>query len=203
MRLLDDGGVEIVLRTETLRLGDLRDAPLARAPVEHLALGDEVVHRAGRLEDRRRGIGAVAVVEVEVVDLQAAERVVAGLDDMFAGETGLVGLVVLPAEEDLARNEVAAAAPAGFLQDRAHHEFGLAVGVGLGVVEKINAGVVGGVEELFRDGVADLLAEGDPRAEGERADLQAGFAERTMGHAHAGSMNSGDGLSNDYFGRPA
>ena len=88
----------------------------------------------------------MTIIEIEIVDLQAEERGVARLDDVFAREAGLVGLVVFPAEENLAGNEEAAAPPAGFFEDGAHDELGLAVGVSLGVVEEIDPGVVGGVQ---------------------------------------------------------
>jgi hypothetical protein len=39
--------------------------------------------------------------------------------------------------------------------------------------KKIDAGVVGGVEEFLGDGIAYLFAEGDPGTKGERGNLQA------------------------------
>ena len=167
---------------EALRCGDLDGAPFTGAPVEHLALGDQVVHGAGGFEDGRGGVRPVAIVEVEVVDLKAPESAVAGFDHVLAGQAGLVGFVVFAAEKHFAGNEVAAAAPAGFFENGAHDNFGLAIGIGLGVVEEIDAGVVGGVEEAVCDGVTDLFAEGHPGAEGEGGDLQAGFSEGAVEH---------------------
>ena len=167
---------------EPERFLELHGTPLAGAPIENFALGDEVVHRAAGFKDRRRGIGAVAIEEVKIVNLQAGEGGVAGLEEVLAGEAGLVGLLVFAAEVGFARNKVAAAAPTGFFQNCAHDNLGLAGGVDLGVVEKIDAGVVGGVEELLGDGIADLLTKGDPSTEGERGNLQAGAAEVAVNH---------------------
>ncbi len=196
--LLGDRRVEVVFVADGEGLGELGGGPFAGAPVEDFALNDEIVHRAAGFGDGRGGIGAVAVVEVEVVNLEALEGVVAGFDEVFAREAGLVGLVVFPAEKGFAGNDVAAAAPAAFLEDVAHHELGLAVGVGLGVVEEIDARVVGGVEEFLGDGVADLFAEGDPGAEGQRADLKTGATKGAVEHCHgAATMNDRCPMSND------
>ena len=189
--LLGDGGVEVVAVAEGEGLGELGGGPFAGAPVEDFALHDEVVHGAAGFEDGRGGVGAVAVVEIEVVHLETLEGVVAGLDEVFAGEAGLVGFIVFPAEEGFGGHDVTAAAPLRLFEDVAHDEFGFAVGVGLGVVEEVHAGVVGGVEEFFGDGVADLFAEGDPGTEGEGGDLQAGAAEGAVEHIHA-DMNMND-----------
>src|SRR5690606_8757911 len=105
-------------------------------------------------------------------------------DDVLAGEAGLVGALVLGAEENLAGNDEAAAAPFALFEDVAHYALCLAGGVALGVVEEVHARVVGGVHEFFGDGVADLVAEGHPRAEGERADFEAGVSEGAVEHGH-------------------
>ena len=53
--------------------------PFRRAPVQHLALADQRVHRPHGFRDRRVGIGAVAEIQVEVIHAQALERGVAGV----------------------------------------------------------------------------------------------------------------------------
>ncbi len=60
------------------------------------------MHGAGGLRDRHDGVGTVAEIEIEIVNLQAAQGRMAGLDHVFAGQTVFVGAVAFGAEEDLA-----------------------------------------------------------------------------------------------------
>ena len=53
---------------------------------------------------------------------------------------------------------------ANFERMAPHDFFGLSVGVDFGVVEEIDARIVGCLEARLGDGVVDLLAEGDPGA---------------------------------------
>ena len=51
--------------------------------IAHLALRHELTHRADCLFDRRVGVDPVLVVQVDVVDAEAAERGLAGLTDVL------------------------------------------------------------------------------------------------------------------------
>src|SRR3546814_6243865 len=64
----------------------------------------------------------------------------------------------------------------------AHHPFCGAVGVGLGVVEEIDAVVPGRGDEVACFAARDAVAERGPRAEGQRGQLQAGGAEAAVLH---------------------
>ena len=69
------------------------------------------------------------------------------------------------------------------LGDRlAHDALRLAARVRLGVVEEVHAGLVGGVETFHRGVDAELVAERDPRSEGQHADLEAAAAEASIFH---------------------
>ena len=176
---------------------ELGGRPFAGAPVEHFALRNEVVHCADGLQQRGGGVGPVAEIEVEVVHLEAPQRGMTGLDDVLAGQPHFIGAVVLRPEIYLAGNKKAAAPPAGFFQDIAHDHLGLAVGVTLGIVEEVHAGIVGGMQQVAGDRVADLAAEGDPGAKGQRRDLQAGRTEPAVDHGHEPrSMRPPAGMSN-------
>jgi hypothetical protein len=54
-------------------------AKLLPADVEHLAFADELFHRLPDLLPRRRPVDVVHLVEVDVVGLQPAQAVLAGL----------------------------------------------------------------------------------------------------------------------------
>ena len=84
---------------------DLLDGPLAEADLAGLAGLDDLGERLHRLLDRRVRIRAVALVEVDVVGLQALQRGVDLLVDLLAGEAA-VRLVVRHREEDLGGEDV-------------------------------------------------------------------------------------------------
>ena len=57
---------------------------------------DECVHGPNRFFDGRIGIGPMTEIKVEIVDAESTEGSVAGLDDVFLAEAGLIGLVATP-----------------------------------------------------------------------------------------------------------
>ncbi len=64
-------------RVHSVRAADRLGARLGEAEVAHLAGRHELGHRAHRLLDRRVGVDAVLVVEVDVIDAEAPERALA------------------------------------------------------------------------------------------------------------------------------
>ena len=132
------GGDEL-LRAGHLERGlDLLDGPLAEADLAGLAGLADLGERLHRLLDRGLGIGAVALVEVDVVGLQPLERGVDLLVDLLAGEAA-VGL--RHREEDLGGEDVGAAVEV--LQDLAPRRLGGAAAVDVGGVEEVDAGLEG------------------------------------------------------------
>ena len=76
---------------EFIGLGNLLGGPLGGAPVQHLALAHQVVHCPHGLADGGVRIRAVAEIQVQVIHLQALQRLVAGLGDVLATEPELGG----------------------------------------------------------------------------------------------------------------
>jgi hypothetical protein len=79
------------------------------------------------------------------------QRAVDGLHQVLAVERvlavdGVAGAVQAP--EELGRDDVVQARPAQLLERLAHHLFAAAAGVDLGVVEEVDAGVIGGGHHL-------------------------------------------------------
>ena len=106
----------------------------------------------------------------------------ARIADVLPRETALGGELAAP--EDLGGDAVSVAREPELLQRAPHDALGLTGGVRLGVVEEVDAGLEGELEQLDRGAVVHLRREGDPRAEGERADLEAGTAEAAGGFVH-------------------
>ncbi len=63
---------------------DLFRLPLGDAPVEELALADQVLVRLHGLVQRRIGVGAMALVQVQVVGAEPAQRALDALEEMLA-----------------------------------------------------------------------------------------------------------------------
>jgi len=161
---------------------DLIGLPLRGAPVQHLALLDELAHGAHGFFQRRFVVGAVAEVQVEVVDLQPAQAVVTRIAHMLLGQAFLRRQLATPVH--LGGHDVGAARPTELLQCLAHEAFRFAGGIALGVVEEVDSRVVGLAHQAHRGGEVDLLVEGHPRAKRQRADLQARGTKTTVRHLH-------------------
>src|SRR4029453_5322353 len=63
-----------VLARDAVRLGQLLGGEVGAADRADLPLPHELVERPERLRDRRRGVGLVQVVEVDVVGPETSER---------------------------------------------------------------------------------------------------------------------------------
>ncbi len=162
-----------------LGLGDVPAREVRRARVEHLALGDEGLHRLPDLVPRRVAVDVVELVQVDVVGLQPPQRRFAGPPDVQRGQEGVVGPVVhrpvqLRGDHRLLAPTAALGEPAS--DDLLGPALPLAPPVHVGRVEEVDAGLVGGVHD--REGVllGGLRAEVH-RAEAQSADRQAGAAQ--------------------------
>ena len=172
------GRSRCALLRDPLRLDDLRGQERRRAEVADLALADEVGQRAERLVDVDLRPRAVHLVEVDVVDLQAAQRVLDLADDPAARAARLVGVLVVHVAVELGGQEDVVAAALAGLQRLADDLLGLAAGVDVGGVDDVDAGVEGAVDDRDRLVVVGVAPRAEHhRAEGQRADLDAGPAE--------------------------
>ena len=127
------------------------------------------------------GPRAVHLVEVDVVDLQAAQRVLDLADDPAARVARLVGVLVVHVAVELGGQEDVVAAALAGLQRLADDLLGLAAGVDVGGVDDVDAGVEGAVDDRDRLVVVGVAPRAEHhRAEGQRADLDAGAAERSV-----------------------
>ncbi len=113
-------------------LGNLNvlGAPLGGAPVEGLALVDDPVHRANGLLDGGMDVGAVAVNDVDVVELETLQAGSKTLNNVLAGAALVVGLEVLAvvaAPEDLGGDDNVRARYVELPQDLAEADLGLTI----------------------------------------------------------------------------
>ncbi len=90
----------------------------------------------------------------------------------------------MDAPEELGRDHVGPPGPRQLLERLTHDPLRLAAGVDLGVVEEVDAGVVGVLHALEARVEPHLAPERDPRSEREDAELQARIAHAAVLHLH-------------------
>ena len=181
-RLLGVESREAAPLGDPLGLDDVGGVGLRRADRADLAAADQVGQCGEGLLDVGAGVGAVELVEVDVVGLQATQRVLHGGDDpaprgallvrVLAGRAAEHRAAELGGEHDLV--------PAPF-QGLADDVLGVAVGVG--GVDEVDAGVQRLVDDAGRvlGGIAHGCGE-HQGAQGVGADLDAGPAEGAVLH---------------------
>ena len=167
-------------------LGELVGRHGRAADVAHLARAHDLVERVHGLLDRRVGIEAMDLVDVDVVGLQALELEVDGRHQVLAAGADVV-LAVAHADADLGRQHDILALR--HLHERGAHDLLGAAGiVGVGGVEEGDADIERALEIGRRLGLVELApaaaALGAPRiaAETDAADDQARAAERSILH---------------------
>jgi hypothetical protein len=151
--------------------------------VPDLARADQVVQRIQDLFHRRHGIPEVQPIKIDVVGLQAAQG---GFDrsiDVLSPVAARIGIAARGVEGELRRQDHLIAH--GALADEfAEHLFAFALCVGVGGVDEIAARVEVTVENSAGVGLfvapAPFGSKGHG-AEAQRADAQAGAAERDVG----------------------
>ena len=131
------------LARRPLRLDDLTGGERVRTDVSNLALVDEVAQRPKRLLDVGVRIGAVDLVEVDPVGVQASQRVL-DLGDDSSARVAPVVVVFVYRHVDLRRQHDVVAAP---FQRLADNLLGLAGRVDVGGVEEVDPGVEGSVDD--------------------------------------------------------
>jgi len=182
-RLLGAEPLEAASLGHPLGFDDVGGGHRGRADRTDLAAADQVRERGQRLLDVCVGVRSVDLVEVDVVGLQAAQRVLDRGHDPAPRGASLIGIVTHRATQLGGKDDVAAAS----LERLPHDLFGLAVGVHVGGVDEVDPRVQCFVDDT--DGVVVVgVADGPdgPEHHGtERigTDLDAGAAEGAVLHA--------------------
>ena len=190
---LDHAGVEVVealLRHQPQRapppggLVGLHHVPAGEvraADVQHLALGDQQVHRLPDLVPRGVTVDVVHLVEVDVVGLQAPQAVVARLTDVQRRQLRRVRPLVATAV-DLGREHGLLPPATALREPPADDLLGLGAAVDVGGVEEVHARLERRVHQLVARRLVGVGAEVH-RAEAQGADAEAGAAEEAVIHA--------------------
>ena len=129
------------------RLHHLPSGHIADAQRADLAGAHQIVERAQGLVERRERVEAVQLVEVDVVELQAAQAGLDLVDDMVSALAAAVGLLAhhaggLGGDDDLVARQFQR------FERMADQRLGLAERVDIGGVDEVDAGVVG-LRDLF------------------------------------------------------
>ena len=171
------------------RLHDLPGGEVGAADRSHEAAAHAVVERPQRLFERRDGVEAVDLVEVDVIE---AEPFQAGGDlihDVAAREADRVRPLSHPGAH-FGGDDHVLALDAEVAQRLPDLNFGLAFGIDVGCVDEIDARFERAGDELGGGGLIER-ADGAPepaaamkrhRPEADLGDVLAGAAERTIAH---------------------
>ena len=153
--------------------GDLPRRGVRDAEVAHLAGPNEVVERGHRLLDGGVHVPDVQPVQVDVVGLQAPQRVLAGVDQRLAARAAAVGIARIEVAAELGRDHQAIAAGGVAPDVVADDLLGVALGVEVGGVDEVAAEVDEAVDDLLgllhAGAPAEVFAERH-RPEAQRAD---------------------------------
>ena len=178
------------------RLGRCPGRHVGEPYVPDLARGYQVIEGAKGLVHRRYRVEVVQPVDVDVVGLQAAQRILQLLDDGLAAGAAPIRVTAIEIPEELGaeHDPVTQARTAG--QVLADDYLGMAVGVHVGRVDRVAAPVKISGQDRFglprAAPPAQVLAEGH-RPERERAETKTTAAERQVrGQRHETPLNKGD-----------
>ena len=144
------------------------------ADVAHFPRANEIIQGAQRLVDRDLRVGAMELVEINIVGLKALQGGVTLLDDMTSIIAGRQDIIFVHTAVDLGRqhNPMAFAVA---LQRLADHCFAAAARIDVGGIEEVDAGLNGAVHDVetlgLRRGMTEVHA-----AQAELADHDAGAA---------------------------
>src|ERR1700747_659236 len=147
-----------------MRPPDGRRSGLADAETAHLALADELAHRADCVLDRNGRIDPMDVIEVDNVGLQPSEALLAGFAHIFRPAGREARVAEQPEIAKLTRDDVIAAVPS----DRLGYELLVAAtAVAVGGIEKIDADLARPPDRRDPRGAVGLAVEWGHRAAAE------------------------------------
>jgi hypothetical protein len=124
-----------------------------------LPLRDRIVEEAQRFLDRRQRVPGMHLVEVDLLEAEAAERIVERLAEMPARQADIVGAVA-HRKAPLGGDDRLAGFGRARLQPASDDLFRLAGAVDVGGIDEIAAPGEIVVEQLVRGGLVGLRAEG-------------------------------------------
>ena len=156
-----------------LRLGDQLGRPRRRADGADLALSHKVAHGVHELGHVDVRVGSVHLVQVDPIGAESPEAALDGLHDPPPRRAPLVDAGAHRIPELRRQHDVVASprkCPAGDL-------FGLTVGIHVGRVDEVDAGVQRLMDRALALGMVGVAPRAEHHgAEREAADLQAGVA---------------------------
>ena len=166
-------------RDDPLRLDDLAGRVGGRSDVADLALAHEIGQRTEGLLDVRRRARAMHLIKIDVVRLQATQRILDLLHDPLPRTATMIGPVVHRHEELRRQHDIVATPLQGLTDDLLRHTAGIHVGG----VDEVDPGIEGAVNDA--DGVGAVVVAPRPehhRAQAQRAHRYPGPAQQSVFH---------------------
>lgn len=191
-RLIRNGSIAAVSVGERAGLLDLFRRPHRHAPVQNLALTNQVLVGAHGFFHGDIGICAMTLMEVEVRRLQPAKRALNALEYVFARQSSVIGMLGDREEGFAGQDDLVARQT---LKAFAQRSLCFTLRVDVRSVEEVDAEIEGATYELVGLGEVDSRAEGEPGPQGDFADLKAAATQCTCSHESESSRLSGQHLS--------
>ena len=188
LRLNHGDWVQVVAVDNALGFLEAGRTPLfGNAVIQHLALGDQVAHRAQGLGKVGGLVKTVAKVHVQIIGLHVLQRLVDAFENVLAGQAAVVhafagGEVDLAGDDEFLTRVL--------LEHFAEESFGGAARVSVRAVEEVDAGIVGELHGLLGHVLGRCALEiRDPAAQRDLADLQSRLADAAILHVYSLMIN--------------
>ncbi len=175
--LADDRAVDAEPVADVADLGDTPGAVVRDAEIAHLAVADQIAHRAHGLVQRRRVVFLVQVIDVDVVGAEPLQALFRRLQHPAPRQPAVIGIVADRVGEFGRQHPVLPVVG----NRAADHLLGVAAVVGIRRVDEVDAGLARLGDDPRRGRLVGRPAE-HHGAQADRRNLQAAAAELAVLH---------------------
>ena len=155
-----------MLFADRQRPDQLPGAVIGTGDIAHLALVDQIIECPQRFFNRSGIVRGVGIINIEVIRSQPPQAIFDGLQDMFEGESGIVGAGTLAVSHFRGQHHLMPLVFQGF----ADNLFRAAAGIAVGSIEGVDAFFERQVNYFIGFSLVYLLPE-DHRAQGNFGDF--------------------------------
>lgn len=190
LRLFNNGSDEAKSVTAGIGFSNSISRPFRSTPVEGLSVVDEIVEGSAGFFDGSGIIGSVAEDNIDVVQLESLEGVVAAFNDVLAGKTHVVNTSTT--EEELGGDNDLFSGEIELLESLTEGDFTLALAVTFSSVEEVDTIVERLLDQFLGSFFSLGIIGGKPVTETEDGDLETSGAEESVFHFSLGGFSHGE-----------
>mmetsp|Transcript_54036 Transcript_54036/g.74096 ORF Transcript_54036/g.74096 Transcript_54036/m.74096 type:complete len:216 (+) Transcript_54036:552-1199(+) len=180
LRLFNNRLVKSLSFTESDSLLNTGSSPLRGTPVECKATLNQVVHSSAGLLNWSFVVRSMAEDNINVIKLQALQRVLETFNDMLSLEHAVVG--TRTTVHDLSRDNKIFSSEFKFLEGTTHDSLGNTITINFSSVEEVNASIEHCFDAVSGNDVAFLFVGVEPVTETEHGNLKTTVSEVSVDH---------------------